>query len=105
MTKAKVPIGTIWHDRGHGKKFEVTAVNGHVQLSGVNRADGYKVMSDKSLRNNYKLVALDEKKVEVSTPAMDPPPAPEPAPAPANETPTIESRREKQGAQLVVGSN
>jgi hypothetical protein len=76
----------------------VTAVNGHVQLSGVNQADGYKVMSEKSLRNNYKLVALDEKKAEtVAAPAMDQPAAPELTPAPANDAPPVEQPADKAG--------
>ena len=71
--KTQVTIGTIWEDRGSGKKFEVTGVNDHIQLSGANQADGYKVMSEKSLRNNYKLVALEAPKkttVEVPEPTV-----------------------------------
>jgi len=64
MKKVQVTIGTIWQDRGNGKQFEVTAVNGHVQLSGIDQADGYKVMTEKSLRNNYKLVARTVKEAE-----------------------------------------
>jgi len=83
MKKIQVTIGTIWQDRGNEKRFEVTSVNGHIQLSGVNQTDGYKVMTEKSLRNNYKLLAINEKKIEeVTAPAMEPPATQEPEPTP-----------------------
>ena len=83
MKKVQVTIGTIWQDRGNEKKYEVTAVNGRIQLSGVDQADGYKVMTEKSLRNNYKLLAISEKKVEA---VLDPTPetAAEQIPAPVD---------------------
>lgn len=58
MTKGKVTIGTIWQDERTNDTFEVTAVNGVVQLSPTNGEQSYKTMKEASLRKHYKLVAM-----------------------------------------------
>jgi hypothetical protein len=67
--KTQVTIGTIWQDRGNQKTFEVTGFNretGVIQLSSVGNGDGYKTMTESSLRKNYKLVALNMKEFKSS---------------------------------------
>jgi hypothetical protein len=88
------------------KKYEVTGINqetGVIQISAVGNGDGYKTMTENSLRKNYKLLAISEKKIEVAGPDMDSPLAAEPTPAPANEPRQWNSWRKKQAAQLGAG--
>jgi len=101
MKKVQVTIGTIWQDRGNEKKFEVTGINqetGVIQISAVGNGDGYKTMTETSLRKNYKLLAISEKKIEqpVVVPAPEPPPAPEPTPA-ADKQVVVEPSGAKTG--------
>ena len=61
MVKTQITIGTIWEDRGNGQRCEVLATNdGKVQVAPVTGGE-YKVMTTKSLRSNYKLVAMEKK--------------------------------------------
>jgi hypothetical protein len=98
MKKVQVTIGTIWQDRGNEKKYEVTGINqetGVIQISAVGNGDGYKTMTETSLRKNYKLLAISEKKTEpVVTP--EPEPAAEPVPAPV-DSPVEKAAAEKSG--------
>jgi hypothetical protein len=67
--KMQVTMGTIWQDRGNGKRFEVTGFNkdtGVIQVSAIGNGDGYKTMSESSLRKNYKLIALNIKELELT---------------------------------------
>lgn len=82
------------------KKYEVTGINqetGVIQISAVGNGDGYKTMTENSLRKNYKLLAISEKKIEVAGPDMDSPLAAEPTPAPANDAQAVEQLAEKTG--------
>lgn len=59
--KNTITIGTIWKDNRTGKTFEVTAVNNKIQLSPTTGEQVYSIMSEKSLRKNYKLIAMSLK--------------------------------------------
>jgi len=53
-------IGTLYQNKRTGQKFELTGIKGiRVQLATVNgEAGDYKIMTQKSLRANYTLVAM-----------------------------------------------
>lgn len=59
--KNTITIGTIWKDNRTGKTFEVTAVNNKIQLSPTTGEQVYSIMSEKSLRKHYKLIAMSLK--------------------------------------------
>lgn len=68
-------IGTIWADRETGEKCKVEAVSddGRVQLSpvaGGNYRIMSRIMSEKSLRSNYQLVAMKEEPPAPAAPAQ-----------------------------------
>ncbi|MDD5191196.1 MAG: hypothetical protein PHE50_09170 [Dehalococcoidales bacterium] len=63
MKKINLTIGTIWQDRGNGKQFEVTGINKETGVIQLSNGDGYKTMTESSLRKNYKLIALRGKEV------------------------------------------
>jgi hypothetical protein len=109
MKKVQVTIGTIWQDRGTEKKFEVTGINqetGVIQISAVGNGngDGYKTMTEKSLRNNYKLIARTVKEVEkppvVAAEAVTIPETTKessPPPEPPQEQPAVKAGRAAGG--------
>jgi hypothetical protein len=79
--KSKFTIGAIWRDREDGEDFELLgAKDGKVQISPLNGGD-YRIMAERSLRTNYKLVALNKK----DTTLPGPPEAARATPPPAEE--------------------
>ena len=61
MVKTQITIGTIWEDRSNGARGEVVAVDGNKVQLATGGAEGFRVMTTKSLRSNYKLVAMPGK--------------------------------------------
>lgn len=95
----QLTIGTIWEDRESGGRYELDGVNdGRVQISPVAGGD-YRVMAEKSLRKNYKLVAMKKEAVETPPPEPEPeePVQPEPSPEPAEAHAEGEAERAPAG--------
>lgn len=103
MAKVKVTIGTIWEDRGNGKQFEVTGINkdtGVIQISAVGNGDGYKTMTESSLRKNYKLTALKVKELKA---AVTPVTTTEPTKEPEKSTDASPERTEGKSGRAAGG--
>jgi len=62
-------IGTVWEDRHSGQRVEVEGVRGtKIQVAPLEGENGYRIMTAKSLRSNYQMVATDKKKLEPPSP-------------------------------------
>ncbi len=73
--KTNLTIGAVWEDRQDGSRWELLAVkDGRVQIAPVAGGE-YRIMGEKSLRSNYKLVALKAAEVKAQAEAEDNNPA------------------------------
>lgn len=58
MTSAQVTIGTVWEDRSNGTRGEVIAVQENKVQLATGGVEGFRIMTAKSLRSNYRLAAM-----------------------------------------------
>ena len=106
----QLTVGAVWQDREDGTDYEVIGVkDGRVQISPVSGGD-YRIMSEKSLRSNYKLVAIkkedkgetvavvEEAPQAVTTAPQAAPPAP-PAPPKVKREPKPQVKKEAPAVQ------